>query len=143
MAPELFEGGTASVPSDIYSLGVLLFYLTTGRYPVEGKSLVDVRAAHQAGRRVLLSDMRSDLPSHFVDAIERALSRLPENRCQSAGAMLRSLSTGTLTHPRLAYYKSAAFGVITVVVLGGGLWLRPARLVTVRIPIDSPPPPRR
>jgi hypothetical protein len=99
MAPELFDGGTASVPSDIYSLGVLLFYLTTGRYPVEGKSLVDIRAAHQAGRRVLLSDVRSDLPRHFVEAIERALSALPEQRCQSAGAMLRSFSAGTWTDP--------------------------------------------
>jgi serine/threonine protein kinase len=99
MAPELFEGGTASVPSDIYSLGVLLFYLATGRYPVEGNSLVDIRAAHQLSRRVLLSDVRSDLPRHFVEAIERALSGLPEHRCQSAGAMLRSLSAGTSTDP--------------------------------------------
>jgi serine/threonine-protein kinase len=35
MAPEILEGGTASVQSDIYSLGVLLFYLTTGTYPAE------------------------------------------------------------------------------------------------------------
>ncbi len=38
MAPEIFEGQPATPQSDIYSLGVLLFYLVTGSYPVYGKS---------------------------------------------------------------------------------------------------------
>ena len=53
-APEIVGGHPATRQSDIYSLGVLLFRLATGRYPVEGRTLEDVRAAHAAGRRVSL-----------------------------------------------------------------------------------------
>jgi tetratricopeptide (TPR) repeat protein/tRNA A-37 threonylcarbamoyl transferase component Bud32 len=131
MAPELLQGATASVQSDIYSLGVLLFYLTTGRYPVDGKSLIDIRAAHQAGRKRLLSDVRSDLPSHFVDAIERALSPLPEHRCPSAGSLLRSLTrSGSHDAPaqRNTRHWLAAGLVLTVCVLAAvGIFLRGVR----------------
>ena len=34
MAPELFEGRSVSVRSDVYSVGVLLFFLVTGEFPV-------------------------------------------------------------------------------------------------------------
>ena len=91
LAPELFDGVAASIPSDIYSLGVLLFYLVTGTHPVSGKSMIDIRSAHQAGRRALLSDVRSDLPRTFTAVVERALSPEPADRYQSAGAMLRDL----------------------------------------------------
>jgi hypothetical protein len=92
LAPELFDGVPPSIPSDIYSLGVLLFYLVTGTHPVTGRSLIDIRSAHQAGRRALLSDVRSDLPRNFIAVVERALSPEPEGRYQSAGAMLRDLT---------------------------------------------------
>src|SRR5262249_50567281 len=43
LAPELLNGGRATVASDIYAVGVLLFYMLTGRYPVSGRSLEDLR----------------------------------------------------------------------------------------------------
>ena len=39
LAPELFDGTPATIASDIYSMGVLLFHLVTARYPVEGTTL--------------------------------------------------------------------------------------------------------
>jgi serine/threonine protein kinase/tetratricopeptide (TPR) repeat protein len=123
MAPEIIEGGKASVQSDVYSLGVLLFYLTTGTYPVEGKSLADIRAAHQAGRKRLLSDVRSDLPIDFVEAIEHALSPSPEHRCQSAGAMLRGLSAGTSADPlspHKVWHRRSGALLATACALGAG-----------------------
>lgn len=99
MAPELFDGVAPSIPSDIYSLGVLLFYLVTGTHPVTGRTLIDIRSAHQAGRRALLSDVRSDLPRNFIAVVERALSPEPEGRYQSAGAMLRDLTAVTAPSP--------------------------------------------
>jgi len=99
LAPELFDGVAPSIPSDIYSLGVLLFYLVSGTHPVSGRSIVDIRSAHQAGRRVLLSDVRSDLPRNFIALVERALSPEPEDRYQSAGAMLRDLAEAAPPSP--------------------------------------------
>ena len=43
LAPEIFDGAAASRQSDLYSLGVLLFHLATGRYPMEGRSLRALR----------------------------------------------------------------------------------------------------
>src|SRR5262245_19521493 len=46
LAPEIFEGAPATIATDIYSIGVLLFYLVTSRYPVEGSSMEALEAAH-------------------------------------------------------------------------------------------------
>jgi hypothetical protein len=99
MAPELFDGVAPSIASDIYSLGVLLFFLVSGTHPVGGRSISDIRSAHQAGRRVLLVDVRSDLPRAFISVVERALSREPEARYQSAGAMLHDLAATAVPSP--------------------------------------------
>ena len=92
LAPELLAGGGPSVASDIYSLGVLLYFLVTGTYPVLGKGLEEVRAAHQQGTRRLLHDVRANLPPPFVGAVERALSGDPSQRFKTCGAMESALS---------------------------------------------------
>jgi hypothetical protein len=92
MAPEVLAGSAASVASDLYSLGVLLFYVVTGEYPVGGQSVLDLLVAHRAGKRRLLSDVRPDLPPGFVRVVERALAPRPEDRHESAGAMMRALA---------------------------------------------------
>jgi eukaryotic-like serine/threonine-protein kinase len=106
MAPELFEGGRATPRSDIYSLGVLLFRLVTGEYPIEGRTLGDVQNAHRLGIRRYLRDVRPDLPAAFVNTIERALSREPARRFESGGAMERALAE-TLTAPSFAGHALA------------------------------------
>ena len=85
LAPEMFDGAPATVQTDIYALGVLLYYLVTGRFPVEGRSLPDIAVAHLRNRRRLLQDERPDLPDQFVSIIERAIDRDPARRFESAG----------------------------------------------------------
>jgi hypothetical protein len=92
MAPEVLAGAAASIASDLYSLGVLLFFAVTAEYPVRGASVLDLLLAHKAGQRRLLSDVRPDLPDGFVRVIERALAPRPEDRHPSAGAMMRALA---------------------------------------------------
>jgi hypothetical protein len=106
LAPELFDGAAPSVESDLYSFGVLLFYLVTGAYPVPGRSVEDIYSAHHSGRRVLLSDLRPDLPRSFVAVVERALSPAPAERYRSAGAMLHDL-TATAPSPRMPAQEAA------------------------------------
>jgi serine/threonine protein kinase len=53
MAPELLEGGQASACSDVYSLGVLLYHLVSGEYPVHAKSVEELRAAPRQSRAPL------------------------------------------------------------------------------------------
>jgi serine/threonine-protein kinase len=95
MAPELLKGAGASAASDIYSVGVLLFHLATGDYPVTGSSIYELEAAHERGTRVRLGDRRPDLPPSFVDAVERALSPDPTARFRRAVEFKEALADAT------------------------------------------------
>jgi eukaryotic-like serine/threonine-protein kinase len=92
MAPEILEGGPPTVRSDLYSLGVLLFFLVTGRFPVHESSTEALRLAHRNGCRLMLRDARADLPAAFVRIVERALDPDPHERYASAGALELELS---------------------------------------------------
>ena len=104
MAPEVLAGGRATARSDIYSLGILLYYLVTGTYPVEGNSWSDLLLAHARFERRPLGDARPDIPASFVRVVERATAINPAERYASPGAMLADLNlaaTGKLaTHVR-------------------------------------------
>ena len=94
MAPELFEGESATRQSDIYSFGVLMYFLVTGEYPVTGGSVEDIKRAHRAGRCTKLHERRLDLPEGFLRVVERATAADPKLRYESAGALLRDLTSG-------------------------------------------------
>ncbi len=91
MAPELFAGSPASVATDIYAMGVLLYHLVTGGYPVQlaGFTLAEVKVAF--ARRKPLMDWRSDLPESFVRAVSVATDLDPAKRFASAGQLAESL----------------------------------------------------
>lgn len=92
MAPEVLAGGEWSASADLYSLGVLLFFLVAGRHPIEGATLPDIAIAHARGRRSLLADCRPDLPDAFVRVVERAIAPGVAQRYQTAGEMLQDLT---------------------------------------------------
>ncbi len=91
MAPELFIGQRADQRSDIYALGALLYYLVTKRFPVSGRSLNDISAAHARGARTRLRDARPDLPPGFVRLVEKALEADPAQRFQTVGELEQAL----------------------------------------------------
>jgi Tol biopolymer transport system component len=96
LAPELFEGAQPSVRSDVYSLGVLLFYLVTGSVPVPGRSLEEIKQKHRSGTRQRAEDLRADLPASFLRVLDRALAPKPEDRFESAGEFLSALGTASV-----------------------------------------------
>lgn len=95
LAPEIFAGRSSSEASDIYSVGVLLFHLVTGSYPVEGGNRLEIERAHQEGRRSRLRDARPDLPPEFVQMVERALAANAGERFQTAGDFEAALNSRT------------------------------------------------
>jgi hypothetical protein len=92
LAPELLRGGGASVRTDIYAVGVLLYHLVTGRFPVEGASPAALVDAHARGERRRLRDERPDLSESFIALVERAIDPNPVKRYASAGEMEARLS---------------------------------------------------
>jgi Tol biopolymer transport system component len=83
LAPEIFEGYPASSRSDLYSLGVLLFHLATGSFPVLGGSVNELRQAHRA-RSSIATDIDPPVPSPLKAVIARALSAEPAERFETA-----------------------------------------------------------
>jgi hypothetical protein len=104
MAPEVLKGAGASIASDIYSVGVLLFHLVTGEYPVTGHNIYELERAHENGARTRLADRRPDLPETFVEAVDRALSPNPESRFRRAIEFRDALAeaTAAITAPVVA-----------------------------------------
>jgi serine/threonine protein kinase len=92
MAPEVLLGARSTAQSDIYSLGVLLYHLVTGSYPLEEQRWDDLRLAHVSGSRVPLEERRADLPVPFVIAVEAALSAEAADRPTTAVALRRELA---------------------------------------------------
>jgi hypothetical protein len=137
MAPEVLDGEPASACSDVYSLGVLIYHLVTGDYPVVARSVDELRIAHARGQRSLLSERRPDLPVSFIRVVTRALATDPRDRCPSAGALLEAL--GTVSHavdtaparrsrvpvlavvPVIALFGIAALGAVTSAAFNIGL----------------------
>jgi serine/threonine protein kinase len=91
LAPELLEGEPASVRSDVYSLGVLLFYLVTGRYPVDARNFEELCSAHRNGRVLSVMDVRPELSTNFCAVIDKALHPEPDERYENAARMAQAL----------------------------------------------------
>jgi len=91
-APEQLRGDAVGLTSDMYALGVVLFQLTTRRYPIEGKSVDELLDRRRAGERLSLRDLRPELPDAFVRVVERSLAERPEDRFQTAGEMEAALA---------------------------------------------------
>jgi serine/threonine protein kinase/Tol biopolymer transport system component len=112
MAPELFSREPPTVAADIYSLGVLLFYLLTGRYPVYGATLGDVRRGHEQNERQRLRDLRPDIPDQIVQVVERALAVEPARRYRTSGefehALMSASGTSTAVIEEIATSASRA-----------------------------------
>ncbi|AVP96957.1 hypothetical protein C7S18_06990 [Ahniella affigens] len=91
LAPELVGGGQNTPPDDLYSLGVLLFKMISGHFPVDARTLVELESAHRDQRRRYLLDLVPDLNVELAGVIERAVHPKRAQRYQSAGALAAEL----------------------------------------------------
>src|SRR3954471_4325217 len=124
MAPEVLAGQPASFCSDVYSVGVLLYHLVTGRYPIEGRTLEDIRLAHMFGKRTPISDHRSDLPTTFITVIDRTLTVNPQQRYSTAGELLEALAAFDRDGGRRGLRTRTVLGaVLAAIVIIGALAL--------------------
>ena len=115
-APEIFRREPATVQSDLYSLGVLLYHLVTGSYPVRGRSARQLRDTHDLGSRHLLAEAHPELPEPFVQIVDRALDPEAGRRYASASEMESAL-TAWVSHPReRSRFWRAAVGVAAVLL---------------------------
>lgn len=100
IAPELLLGGPASVGTDLFSLGIVMWEALTGRRLFQAETDLEVVELVKQCRVPLLSRERPQLPLGLTSAVHRALERDPLRRFASARAMLESLTEVLRVLPR-------------------------------------------
>ncbi|HZF55287.1 MAG TPA: serine/threonine-protein kinase [Polyangiaceae bacterium] len=91
MAPEQCIGKVIDKRVDIYSLGVVLYELLTGRLPFESDSLVDMMMQHVKEDVPSVLPVRPDVPPELDAVLLRACARKPEDRFASCEDLLAAL----------------------------------------------------
>jgi serine/threonine protein kinase len=120
LAPEVLNGAPASQASDIYALGVLLFHLLTGTFPVVGKTLDEVRKGHQVRLAARLRGARR-VPDALRAALEAALAPDPSRRFERANQFADALSRGGGSRRVLSGALGATALLLTIVTAASAL----------------------
>ena len=84
MSPEQTSGRPLDHRTDIFSLGVVLHEMATGRRPFEGSSSAELVSAILRDTAPSVTDMRPDLPSDLARIVRRCLEKDPRHRVQTA-----------------------------------------------------------
>jgi len=84
MSPEQIQGQAVDSRADIFSLGILLYEMATGRRPFSGDNPASVISAVLKDEPPPVTTVRAGLPNHLGRIIRRCLEKLPQRRFQSA-----------------------------------------------------------
>jgi eukaryotic-like serine/threonine-protein kinase len=87
LSPEQARGGEVDPRSDLYSLGIVLYELLTGKTPFDGETPVEIAMKHLSTAPKPPSKLRPDVPPELDMVVMRALAKNPDDRYQSADEM--------------------------------------------------------
>ena len=93
LAPEQLAGEAATPASDLYSVGVVLYEMLSGRRPFPGDTPMAVAYAVHTANPAPLSEVAPAAPRQIVAVVERAMAQRPEDRFPDAAAMTAALRT--------------------------------------------------
>ncbi len=93
LSPEQATGQEVGPPSDLYSTGVVLYELLSGRRPYgSGKDALAALYSHVHDAPIPLRDVSPEMPSGLIGVVERALEKSPADRYASAEAFATDLA---------------------------------------------------
>jgi TolB-like protein/tRNA A-37 threonylcarbamoyl transferase component Bud32 len=91
MSPEQAEGRVVDARSDVFTLGIVLYEMATGRRPFEGSSTISTLSAILKDEPPPIGEQRPNLPGGLAAVIERCLAKNPEERYATAADVRRDL----------------------------------------------------
>jgi serine/threonine protein kinase len=91
LSPEQARGEILSASSDLYSLGVVMFEMLTGRPPFAGPTAVSIAMQHASAHPPTLRQFNPNIPPAIEQLVLRTLQKEPEDRFVSAAEMQQAL----------------------------------------------------
>lgn len=102
MSPEQITGGRVDNRSDIFSFGIVLYWMFSGTKPFSGQAITEVAYKVVHSMPTPLRQINAELPEELDDIINRCLAKKPEERYQSAHDLARDLDILKLKFPAAA-----------------------------------------
>lgn len=96
-SPEQARGGYVDEKTDIYSLGIVLFEMLTGKVPYDAENPVAVALMHTNRDMPFPSDLVDDVPTDLEAVVMKATDKYQVNRYKSADEMLEALNHASLS----------------------------------------------
>ncbi|MGH2478911.1 MAG: serine/threonine-protein kinase, partial [Ktedonobacteraceae bacterium] len=99
IAPEYVLNKPVDERADLYSLGVVLYHMVTGRTPFQSASLVEVAMQHVRATPPAPTSLRTDLPQAAAQVILRALAKSPTERFSCAQELASAFRLALIRKP--------------------------------------------
>lgn len=108
ISPEQARGDMTDERSDIYSVGVMLYEMLTGRKPFDGDNPVAIAVKHMQEEPVPPCELMPSIPEALEEIVLHAMEREPARRYQSAAEMIKDIDTFKLNPSVVFGYKNDA-----------------------------------
>lgn len=93
LPPEQANGSGATIKSDIYSLGILMYELLTGKLPFKGENAVEIAIKQMRDPIPSVCEFNPEIPQSVENVILKAAAKNPKNRYENALEMHEDLET--------------------------------------------------
>ncbi len=108
LSPEQARGGYSDEKSDIYSLGVTLYEMLSGKVPFAGDNTVSVALLHIQGEAMPLRELDPEIPVSVDKIVQKCMQKRPERRYHTASELIADLKRA-ISNPDGDFVQIPAF----------------------------------